>query len=69
MVRLLLKNKVNINAVNQGQNSALIFAIWEGMDNVAQLLIENGADVNIVGQDGVTALTLAAKNGKKDVSN
>lgn len=36
-----------------------------GYDKVANLLIEKGADVNIVGKDGITALILAAKKGKK----
>lgn len=45
-------------------NNAAHFLLL-GNENVAELLIQNGANVHTVNNYGRTALTWAAKNGKK----
>lgn len=61
---MLIDKGVNINAVDENHNSALILAANQGPESMVRLLIENGADVNAVGDKGRTALISSAFDGK-----
>lgn len=53
MVRRLLEIGVDLNAVNNVKQCALVVAIQLGFDKIAELLIKKGADVNIQGKFGL----------------
>ena len=46
-----------------------LIAIYEGKDDVAELLINDGADLNIVDIKGFTPLDLAAQQGNYKMNN
>ena len=57
VVALLLSNKVNVNALNQHNESALLWAVtYARSDSVFLLLEHNGVDVNSKNVDGITPL-------------
>ncbi|MGA0587156.1 ankyrin repeat domain-containing protein [Dyella sp. KRB-257] len=62
-VRLLLKHRAAINAVDTRQRSALMTAAAEGHEEIARALRAAGADVNLVDRHGSTALMEAARAG------
>lgn len=64
-VNAILKKTKNINAVDEGGYSALMWAAYNEHDNpeIIQSLIENGAHVNYKAKDGSTALSWARKKG------
>ena len=48
--------------------TALFFAAWAGEADAVRLLIDGGADVNIRDTAGETALSMAVKEGHKEVA-
>jgi len=67
------RNSALINArgyfgkINDGGNSALIYAAEQGFTEIAKLLIIAGADVNIKNAHGYTALMFAAGKGFTEI--
>ena len=66
MVKLLVENGADVNEYNY-LGTALSAAAYVGSTDIAKYLIDNGADVNIASADGVTALIIAAENGKPEM--
>lgn len=66
-VELLIEHGADkdINAINEDNSSALIFAANGGHTRICEILIENGADVNQANIHSQTALLLASSIGKK----
>ena len=62
-VKLLLKHRAAVNAVDARHRSALQAAAAEGHEQIARALRAAGADVNLVDQHGSTALMEAARAG------
>ena len=61
-LKLLKEYGVDVNAVDKGNNNALMYAINSGADvNYVMNLLSIGADVNSVNKDGDTPLFLALK--------
>lgn len=64
---LLTKTALPIDYAGQTGNTALIFAsMWGHVDTVSYLL-GSGADVALFNAQGESALSLAMKNGHRDV--
>lgn len=63
MVRFLLKNNADINAVDLNGNTPLICAVINGKYPMVKRLIRNGADVYSADSGGNTAIHLAAEKG------
>ena len=59
MVRYLLAEGANINAVSPNGTTALMMAVREGKCSTALLLIARGADVNLRNENGASALDWA----------
>jgi len=66
-VKLLLKHRAAVNALDARQRSALMTAAAEGHTQIARTLCAAGADVNLADQHGHTALMEAARAGAVDV--
>jgi ankyrin repeat protein len=66
-VKLLLKQRTPVNAVDARQRSALMAAAGEGHIQIARALSAAGADVNLADQHGNTALMEAARAGAVEV--
>jgi ankyrin repeat protein len=68
-VKALLDQGVDINAVNFGNGTALVTAIWLGKTEVAKYLIARGADINLVDKcsGSYTPLGMAARIGNVEV--
>ncbi|GLQ92860.1 ankyrin repeat domain-containing protein [Dyella acidisoli] len=62
-VKLLLKHRVAVNALDARQRSALMAAAAEGHEQIARTLCAANADVNLADQHGSTALMEAARAG------
>jgi ankyrin repeat protein len=62
-VKLLLKHRTPVNAVDTRQRSALMVAAAEGHEHIAHALCTAGADVNLADHHGSTALMEAARAG------
>ena len=60
VVKVLIQNGADVNAVAVNKWTALHFAAENGHVDVAKVLIQNGADVNAVHKDKRTALHIAA---------
>ena len=58
-----------MNAVDIGENTALMYAVRKGYAEIARLLIEAGADVNMRTDWGTTALQDAKDNEQIDIVN
>ncbi len=63
IVKFLLQNNVNVNAVDNVGDTALIAAAEGGHGNVVDMLIGAQADVNAQAPNGETALMAAATSG------
>ncbi len=57
----------NVNAVNMNGRTPLYSAAFNGLVEIAEILIANGADVNAVDKGSRTPLTRAEEGGHKDV--
>lgn len=62
-VKMLLKHRAAVNAVDARQRSALMAASAEGHENIARALCTAHADVNLTDHHGSTALMEAARAG------
>src|SRR5258708_11689540 len=62
-VRLLLKQKADVNAPQPDGATAIQWAAYRNDLDVADMLIATGADVKKPNRDGATALRLASLNG------
>lgn len=62
-VRLLLKQRAAVNAVDARKRSALLAAAAEGHEQIVRALCAAGADVNLADRHGSTALMEAARAG------
>jgi ankyrin repeat protein len=63
-VRLLLKHRAAVNAVDSRHRSALMEAAGEGHEQISRALRTAGADVTLADRHGRTALMEAARAGK-----
>ena len=61
-VKLLLDQHVDVNAVNEGGQTALHFAALS-MDSVVELLVKNGAKLDIADRQGRTPMDMANGRG------
>jgi ankyrin repeat protein len=69
IIRMLLKEGVDINAVDENGETALMIAIRAGADiEIVRLLIENKADLNMKDKHGETALSLAVRKGHDEIA-
>ncbi len=62
LVKELIDNGANINAVGYNSTSVLMLSIIRGRSRIASLLIKTGADVNIFNNRGLNALTYSLVN-------
>ena len=62
-VAALLDANANVEAVDRGEDSALLLAAWRGKADVVDLLLERGAQAPITGQAGRTLLHFAVSRG------
>jgi ankyrin repeat protein len=65
MVRYLLAEGGDINAVAANGMTALMMAAHEGKASTVDLLLARGADVNLRNQDGKSALDMARRTNEK----
>ena len=68
IVKKLIENKVNVNAINCNGASALILAVWFVHEKIVKQLIKAKADLNIVDLDTWSALTLAISEGHNTIA-
>ena len=62
MLKFLNENcNININALDEDDNTALMFAVKSGKSEVVDYLLKNNADVNIRNKFGITPLHLAVR--------
>jgi ankyrin repeat protein len=66
-IRLLLKHRAAINALDKRGRSALMTAAAEGHEEIARALRSAGADVNLADRNGSTALMEAARAGAVEI--
>lgn len=64
---LLTKTTLPVDFQGRTGNTALMFAAQWGQLASADYLLKSGADVSVVNAQGDTALSLALKNGHRDV--
>lgn len=62
MVELLLKNGVDANAIDEGENTALMYACINSSFRNIKMLLKLDVDVNAINARGFTALMLASKS-------
>ncbi len=62
-VKLLLKHRAAVNAIDARHRHALLAAASEGHEKIARALCAAGADIHLVDQHGSTALMEAARSG------
>lgn len=62
IVKILLENKADINAVNQGNETALMRAVEDNKElRIAKILLDAGADINVSDHCGRTVLHSAIR--------
>jgi ankyrin repeat protein len=66
-VEALLKAGANVDAADNGGNTALMGACFKGYPDVANVLISNGANLNAQHGNGGTALMFAAMFGRNNL--
>ncbi|OOG65427.1 hypothetical protein B0E46_03520 [Rhodanobacter sp. B04] len=66
-VKLLLKHRATVNAVDARHRHALLNAAAEGHEQIARALCAAGADINLADQHGSTALMEAARAGASSI--
>ncbi|MEO6927429.1 MAG: ankyrin repeat domain-containing protein [Rhodanobacter sp.] len=66
-VKLLLKHRAAVNALDARKRHALLDAAAEGHEQIARVLCEAGADVNLADENGSTALMEAARAGASGI--
>lgn len=65
---LLTKTALPIDFQGRTGNTALMFAAQWGQQASVDYLLKTGADVSVVNAQGDTALSLALKNGHRNVA-
>lgn len=68
IVKPLLDKKVEVNAQNREDNTALIFAAHNGHIDVVKLLLAGGADPKLVNKKGESAFSRAAAGGHTKIT-
>jgi ankyrin repeat protein len=68
VAELLLVNKADVNAKDNGGDTPLYYAAKHGYKEVIEFLLSNGSDVNATNKDGWTPLHIAASNGRKEIA-
>ncbi len=68
-VRDLLDGGADVNAISDGDGTALMAAIYSGHDDIARELVARGADPDIIALGDGTALIAAAHEGEDGVVN
>ena len=58
---------VDVNAVSESGDTALLFAVQRGHAQIVTFLLKAGADVNCMDQDQLTPLALAAQQNRFDL--
>ncbi|QOD38874.1 ankyrin repeat domain-containing protein [Candidatus Wolbachia massiliensis] len=67
-VKLLLKLKVDVNAVTKCNRTPLLLAVKKGHTKIVKMLLEVKANMNICEQQGYTPLHLAVQKGYFDIA-
>ena len=67
VVKLLLKENVDVNVQDEEGVTALMIASENGHTQVVDLLLKANVDVNVQDEEGVTALMIASENGHTQV--
>lgn len=67
IIRMLLQDGADVGAKDKDGWTALMWAAWSGLPQVASELLEKGAVATPADRQGNTALTLAAQRGQVDV--
>ncbi len=62
-IKELIRNGADLNAKNQIDMSALMYASWYDQKEIVKILIDNGADVNLGNKFDNTALQFASRMG------
>ena len=60
LFKKLVTDKEGANGSLENGKSILMYAVWEGREEIVKYLIDLGADVNAKDKEGKTALMLAA---------
>jgi ankyrin repeat protein len=62
MVRFLVESKANLNVVRSDgdlDGTPLMWALWNGATDIAQILLDAGTDLTVKGKSGFTAADIA----------
>lgn len=69
MVKFLVENGANVNAINVERNNAIMLASKGGHMEIVKLLAENGGQFEVQDNAGYTALMIASLNGHQSTVN
>src|SRR5262249_53034180 len=61
---LLLQQGANLNVRRSDGASMLHLAVWDGHNEIIELLLDHGMDINVTNENGDTALHRAASCGR-----
>ena len=67
-VRMLVEDRVDIDAQDSSENSALRWACYQRHGDVVRYLLSEGVDVNVENKEGQTPLMAAAYAGARDIA-